>query len=222
MNFKKIVDHCVKHRFLSPNFSQFSFLGDALQRRIEKEWYTSNVIQNTNCLFISSNSITRINVELVQLLINARNLMGSDSSISLANLTSAKKPSISTKDVITVSDLIEVLPQTQLNLCTLTQPAKKIDEFIHLQKIRRRWWKSYLQQPVLLDATSVPVDDKNDPFLEQKIELSSSALGPQPFEVLKLYKPEVFDHWQVILILLHFRTFCAYFYTLSSTVKRRH
>lgn len=197
MNFKKIVDHCVKHKFLSPNLSQLSFLGDALQRRIEQEWYTSNVIQNTNCLFINNSSITQINVELVQLLVNAQTLMGSDSSISLASVTSGRKPTKQMKDLTTVSDLMEALPKTQLNLCFLTPPARMIDEFIHLQKIRRRWWKSYLQQPVLLNATSVAVNDENDPFLEQKIEFGSSALGSQPIEVLKLYKPEIFDHLQV-------------------------
>jgi hypothetical protein len=195
MNFKKIVDHCVKHKFLSPNFEKFSFLGDALQNRIEHEWIRSNVIQNSNTLLINSELVDQINVELVQLFLNAQSLMGSDSSLSLASITSTKKTTKTIEDVTSLSDLIEALPQTQLNLFTLTQPAQKNDEFIRLQKTRRHWWKSYLQQPVLLNTTSSASLD--EAFVEQKIEFGSSALGSEPFEVLKLYKPDVFTDLQV-------------------------
>lgn len=196
MSFKKIVEHCVKHKFLNPNFCQFSLLGDALQRRVEQEWLNSSVIQNNNCLYISSESITQLNLKLVDLFCQARTLMGSDSSISLASLAFIKKIQ-SVDDVKSVSDLMEALPQTHLNLCTLVHPSHKIDEFTRLQKARLRWWKSYLQQPVLLNTTSVPVDVEKSPFLEQRIEFSSTALGSEPFEVIEIYKPESFESLQV-------------------------
>ena len=220
MNFKKIVDHCVKHKFLSPNFSHFSFLGEAVQRRLEQEWFASNVTQNSNSLFSNSESTTRVNAELVQLFLSARTLMGSNSSITLASSTCEKKSSNkSTEELKTVTDLLEALPQTHLNLCMLTQPAQRIYEFTRLQKSRRRWWKSYLQQPVLLN--SVSVEDSREPFVEQKIEFGSSALGSEPFEVLRIYKPDVFDDMQVSKIqntnVYNLLIFICYF-----TVGRRH
>ncbi|EFX64478.1 hypothetical protein DAPPUDRAFT_334148 [Daphnia pulex] len=121
--------------------------------------------------------------------------MGSNSSLSLASKTSVKKTSKAIKDVTALADLIEALPQTHLNLCTLTQPALKNDEFIRLQKTRLRWWKSYLQQPVLLNTTGSASLDET--FVEQKIEFGSPALGSEPFEVLKLHKPAVFADLQL-------------------------
>lgn len=202
MSFKKIVEHCVKHKFLNPNLCRFSLLGDALQRRIEQEWQTSNVIQNNNSLFISSDSISQPSVKLVELFSQARALMGSNSSISLASSASVEKTFKLVDDVKTVSDLMEALPETHLNLCTLVPPAHKIDEFTRLQKARLRWWKSYLQQPVLLNTTSIPVDVEKNPFVEQRIEFSSTALGTEPFEVIQIYKPELFDSLQVHPIFL--------------------
>ena len=196
MNFKRVVDHCVKHKFLSPHFDKFSFLGDALQNRIEQEWIRSNVTQNSNALLINREPIlNQINVELVNLFLNAQSLMGSCSSLSLASITSVEKNSRAIEDVTSLSDLIEALPQTHLNLCTLTQPAHKNDEFIRLQKTRRHWWKSYLQQPVLFNTTSSASLDET--FVEQKIEFGSPALGLESFEVLKIYKPDVFADLQV-------------------------
>ncbi len=194
MNFKKIVDHCIKHKFLSPNVSQFSFLGEAVQKRLEQEWFASSVTRNSNSLFVNSDC-SKVNAELVHLFLNARGLMGTDSSITLASSTCVKKIFKPVEDLKTVTDLIEALPQTHLNLCTLTQPAHRIDEFTRLQKTRRRWWKSFLQQPVLFN--SVAVEDSLDSFVEQKIEFGSSALGSEPFEIIRIYKPDVFDDMQV-------------------------
>ncbi|XP_046658109.1 alpha-aminoadipic semialdehyde synthase, mitochondrial-like [Daphnia pulicaria] len=142
-----------------------------------------------------NDSINQINVELVQLFLDAQSLMGSNSSLSLASKTSVKKTSKAIKDVTALADLIDALPQTHLNLCTLTQPALKNDEFIRLQKTRLRWWKSYLQQPVLLNTTGSASLDET--FVEQKIEFGSPALGSEPFEVLKLYNPAVFADLQL-------------------------
>jgi hypothetical protein len=165
------------------------------------------VTQNSNALLINSDSINQINVELVQLFLDAQSLMGSNSSLSLASKTSVKKTSKAIKDVTALADLIDALPQTHLNLCTLTQPALKNDEFIRLQKTRLRWWKSYLQQPVLLNTTGSASLDET--FVEQKIEFGSPALGSEPFEVLKLYNPAVFADLQV-LTLICYSYYCVY------------
>lgn len=191
MNFNKIVEHCIKHKFLNPNHNQFAFLGDALQHRIEQEWLANNVTLNNNALYINSDSITHFNVKLLELFTQASAFMGSDTSISLASLTRSQKVGSTVKEPNKVSELLDSLPQTLLNLCTLSHPAHKIDEFTRLQKARRRWWKSYLQQPVLLNTTAVDLED--DPFLEQRIEFNSTAMGPEPMEVLRIYKPEVFE-----------------------------
>ena len=138
MNFKRVVDHFVKQKFLTLNFDKF--LGDAPQNRIEQEWIRSYVTQNSNALLINREPIlnNQINVELVKLFLSAQSFMGSCSSLSLASITNVEKDSRAIEDVTSLSDLIEALPQTHLNLCNLTQPAHKNDEFIRLQKTRRR------------------------------------------------------------------------------------
>ncbi len=98
-----MVDHCVKHKFLSPHFDKFSFLGDILQNRIEQEWIRSNVTQNSNALLINREpKLNQINVELVKLFLNAQSLMGSCSSLSLASITSVEKNSRSIAEDVSI------------------------------------------------------------------------------------------------------------------------
>lgn len=49
----------------------------------------------------------------------------------------------------------------------------------------------------------------DETFVEQKIEFVSPALGSEPFEVLKLYKPAVFADLQVSTLICY-AYYCVY------------
>ena len=84
MNFNKLLDHCLRNKILDHNLSRFSFLGDLLQENLRKEWMNSCVIRNPNTLFVND-PVDRPNSHLTELLVQARNLIGWDNSITLAN-----------------------------------------------------------------------------------------------------------------------------------------
>ena len=193
MSFKKVVDHCIKHNFLSPSFNRLSFLGEIVEEKVKHEWKTNSVIQNDNCLFTSTSFSPSVNADLVQLFVKTKVLMGSETSTSLAGLISSKEITVASEPK-TLSDLLATLPETHLNLCTLIQPGSKIDEFTKFQKRRRRWWKSYLQQPELFNSNSASSEDVQ---VEQKIEFTTPAVDSEVLEVITLHKPEAFDQLQV-------------------------
>ena len=161
----------------------------------------SCVIRNPNALFVNK-PVDRPDSHLTELFVQGRNLIGWDNSITLANSLSTKNGEKVVKDVKNLPELLRNLPVTHLHLWTLIHPSVKTDEFHRFQKTRRLWWKSYLQQPVLLDMTS-STGPENDNGVEQIIEFGSKTIGTGPFEVIQLFKPQYFDSLQVFDHLFH-------------------
>jgi len=136
------------------------------------------------------NTSNPLSVELLQILIESRSLIESNARISFASISVTESGNKATEIPQTIEDLIEAMPSTHLNLHTFTHPSKKIDDFTLLQKKRRHWWKSFLQQPELVKIHNVPNPDS---LMEQRIEVGSYVLGDSPLEVITMWKPDIFE-----------------------------
>ena len=87
-----------------------------------------------------------------------------------------------------------------MNLSMFSLPTQKLEDFTRLQKKRRLWWKALLQQPELLNTTTADDDlSSTHHLLEQRIVFSSSLFNDEPFEILSIWKPQIFENLQVIL-----------------------
>ena len=87
-----------------------------------------------------------------------------------------------------------------MNLSMFSLPTQKLEDFTRLHKKRRLWWKSLLQQPELLNTTTADDDfSSTHHLLEQRIVFSSSLFNDEPFEILSIWKPQIFENLQVIL-----------------------
>jgi len=205
MSLKHFMDHCVKHHFLSSNFDRLSFLGLSMQKKIEQEWCFHNISLNGPVFPIQHSASSPLNVEIVQNYIDARNLLNVESTISFAYkhvpIISPKiKANQPTDDLKTLADLIKAMPETYMNLSMFSLPAHKLEDFTRLQKKRRLWWKSLLQQTELNTKTASDDLINTHPLLEQKIIFSSNILNEEPMEVLNIWKPQIFEDCQVISI----------------------
>ena len=113
MSLKKFVDHCTRHHFLSQNLDRFSFLGNLLREKVEKEWCFHNFTHNNGVSFpienCSDNS-SPLNIEIVNNLVNAKSLMNGESAISFAyksSISSQSKCNQPLEEWKTLVDLIK-------------------------------------------------------------------------------------------------------------------
>lgn len=203
MNFSKIVEHSIKHKFLKPDCTGLSFLGSSFARRLEREWYANTYIQNTNAYILDQYDIEPTNIQVLEHFAYAKSFSGSgDKTISLVNKTMTL-PGSTQQQVNSVSTLLKCLPRTFLTLYTLIPPSQKMDEFGRLQRKRRLWWKSLLYHPEHLHLANAPSPEKIDPLIEQKIEFISKTVEPEPLEVMSLYSPQLFESSEVYCHHIH-------------------
>nr|CAG4641733.1 EOG090X076T [Eurycercus lamellatus] len=181
MATEQLIQHCVKHKFLSvlsSGYSQYSLLGRLVKQKIQDQLLL-NINTLSNSFFPVENG--QLNSELLLKLVDAYSLMGSEVPVTFA--------SSETRGSAPVSGTLS-MPQTFFKFQYFVPPSRKIDEFVSMQKRRRHWWKSLLQQPELLIIENTSLEKLN-PCLEQRIELSHS--GNQVLESISLFKPQVFE-----------------------------
>nr|CAG4650189.1 EOG090X076T [Sida crystallina] len=185
-SLRVLLDHCIKHQFISPSLKRFGLLGNLVQWNVKNEWFGKNVIvNNKNTLVLEGLfNLKPVSTNLIQQLQNAHSLFGGKSSISFATCSSEPLEDVehitndenNNKDEISVANILKCMPRSYLNLHTFSPPGHQIDDFSNLQKKRRLWWKSMMRQPEML-----------------RIEVGSTALEGCTMEAITLWKPELFD-----------------------------
>lgn len=183
-----LARHCLHHNFLAGGSTGFVLLGQLLCRRIEEQW-SMNAVSSDISLFPTGKD--SLSLGLLSELVSAHALSGMERPIAFS---SSRKVACSSKE-----------SQTVLDLKVFSPPSRKIDDFTSLQKKRRQWWKSLLQQPEHLVIQNISPENL-EPHLEQCIEYCSEDSSLGSLEVLKLWKPDIFEDLVVccLQLLQHF------------------
>ena len=213
-NVKQIIQHLIKHQYLSPSQNKFALLGNLLQCNLKNEWFQKSVVSNNTTLVLDNHVPIPVNVNLLQNLNCARSLFGFDSSISFVSCYEEppEKASVPVTDNVVIADVVKAMTSTFLNVHVFSVPGQKIDNFSLLQKKRRHWWKSLMKQPELIEMSNVST---NDPAVEQRLKIGSTLLDGSPLEVITLWKPDIYEDLQVNCLLNISKVLNHYYYLLN-------